>query len=123
MKKIQVLNRTKALTTPLRADYCEKFFCKLRGLSWRSMLLKENALIIAENAESKLGASIHMMGMFFDLGIVWLNSKFEVVDAQAAYRWRSFLLPGSPAQFIIELHLERLNEFAIGDQIEFKDIH
>ena len=123
MKKVQILNNTKNLVNPLNAEYCDKFACKLRGLSWRSNLAQRNALIIAESAESKVGASIHTMGMFFDLGIVWLDSNFEVVDAQKAYRWRSFLLPHKPAQYIIELHPHRHSEFSIGDQIEFKDLH
>jgi uncharacterized membrane protein (UPF0127 family) len=123
MKKRLILNNTKSLSSPLTADYCNKFVCKLLGLSWRSNLAQEKALVIVEKSESKVGASIHMMGMLFDLGIVWLNSNFEVVDMQEAYRWRSFLLPRNPAQYIIELNPNRLNEFSIGDQIEFKDLH
>lgn len=65
--------------------------------------------------------SIHMLGMFFDLGIVWLDDKKRVVDARPAYRWRSFLQPAKAARYVIECALDRISEFQIGDQIDFED--
>lgn len=122
MKEVQIVNHSQSLTTPLIAAFCESFYCRLLGLSWRSSLANEHALVIVESAESRVGSSIHMLGMFFDLGIVWLNKEMEVVDARIAYRWRSFLLPAKPAQYVIELGLERIGEFSLGDKIEFKTL-
>jgi len=122
MKEVQIINRSRSLIAPLVASYCERFSCKLLGLSWRSNLTNESALIIAESTESRVGSAIHMMGMFFDLGIVWLNREMEVVDKREAYRWRSFLIPAKPAQYVIELGLERIEEFTLGDKIKFETL-
>lgn len=120
MKDVQVHNRSRPLASPLHAGYCAQFGCKLRGLSWRAKLAQGRGLILAEAAESRMGTSVHMLGMFFDLAIVWLDKDLEVVDLRAARRWRSFLRPRKPAQYVIEFGLDRLEEFAIGDQIEFE---
>ena len=120
MKQVHINNLSQGLASPLAAQLCERFICKLIGLSWRSSLGSDRALIIAGKTESRMGSSIHMLGMFFDLGIVWLNSEMEVVDLRQAFRWRSFLLPAKFAQYVIELPIERLEEFAIGDRIKFE---
>ena len=122
MKEVRINNLSQSLAAPLVADFCERFFCKLAGLSWRSSLASDRALIIVGDSESRVGSSIHMLGMFFDLGIVWLNKELQVVDLRPAFRWRSFLLPGKAAQYVIELRIERLGEFAIGDKIEFETL-
>ena len=122
MKEVRINNVSHDLATPLVAQFCERFICKLIGLSWRSSLASDRALILAGKTEGRMSSSIHMLVMFFDLGIVWLNNEMEVVDLRQAIRWRSFLLPAKIAQYVIELDPARLGEFAIGDRIEIETI-
>ena len=61
-----------------------------------------------------------MLGMFFPLTVVWLNEKYQVVDVQKAYPWRSFIVPEQAAKYVIECGLSRFDEFAIGDQISLE---
>lgn len=82
----------------------------------------DEALLMAEAAESRMNTAIHMLGMAFDLGIVWLDGELRVVDARPAKRWRSFLMPRKPARYVLECRPERLEEFQIGDQLELKDL-
>lgn len=63
-----------------------------------------------------------MLGMSFDLSIVWLNSDLCVVDLGKARRWRSFLAPRKPARYVLECGASRFEEFQIGDQLAFEDI-
>jgi len=63
-----------------------------------------------------------MIGMFFDLGIIWLNNEMEVVDLRPARRWRSFLLPKIAARYVMEIDIERIGEFSLGDKIEFESL-
>ena len=58
--------------------------------------------------------------MAFDLAIVWVDSQMRVIDIRLAKKWRSFLIPNQPAQFVIECSADRLDEFALGDQIAFE---
>jgi len=55
-----------------------------------------------------------------DLAIIWINSDYVVVDKQIAQRWRPAYVPRLPACYILELSTEWLNEFQIGDRIEFE---
>jgi uncharacterized membrane protein (UPF0127 family) len=121
MRQVQILNRSKPLQTPLIADYADSFASKLRGLAWRRSLPADRAMILAEKAASRLGAGIHMLGMFFDLTIVWLDDEMTVVDVARARRWRSFVFPRRPARFVIECTTSRHEDFRIGDQLHFED--
>ncbi|MEX2143325.1 MAG: DUF192 domain-containing protein [Anaerolineales bacterium] len=123
MRQVSILNNTHPLRTPLTAGYCDRFLCRLRGLMLRSQLPTDRGLVLVENAESRLNAGIHMLGMAFDLGIVWLDNNRQVVDIQKARRWRSFLIPRIAARYVIEFHAKRLEEFHLGDQIVFEETH
>lgn len=122
MPRVHIRNRSRALRQPLSAAYCASFLCKLRGLSWRRELPLDDGLLMVEAGESRLNTAIHMLGMAFDLAIVWLDSELRVVDVQAARRWRSFLTPRKAARYVLECRLERLEEFQLGDQLDLQDI-
>jgi uncharacterized membrane protein (UPF0127 family) len=53
-----------------------------------------------------------------DLTVVWINSAFDVVDVTLARRWRPLYVPREPASYVLELHLERLQDFKIGDKVQ-----
>ena len=122
MRVVNIINQTRPLSLPLVADYCESFLCKLRGLSFRLHLPAARGLVLVDKAESRVNAAVHMVGMNFDLGIVWLDRDLVVVDLGLARRWRSILAPSEPAQYVIEFAALRLQEFAPGDQIAFEEI-
>jgi len=64
-----------------------------------------------------------MLGMAFDLSIIWLDASLKVVDARRARRWRSFLFPRKAARYVLEFHASRIEEFHIGDQLAFEEDH
>lgn len=122
MRQVNIQNKTRNLKAGLTADYADSFASKLRGLAWRRALPAGRGLVLVEGRQSRLGTGIHMLGMSFDLAIVWLDSQLYVVDVQLARRWRSFLLPGRPARYVIECAVSRYEEFQIGDQLAFENI-
>lgn len=122
MRKVTIHNRTRPFQSPLQAGFADGFFAKLRGLAFRRQLAAGEGLVLAEPAESRAGASIHMLGMAFDLCVVWLDSDLKVVDLKIARRWRSVLLPRTAARYVIECAPSRYAEFHLGDQIAFEDI-
>jgi len=73
--------------------------------------------LLVQSRESRIDAGIHMLFMRFDIAVIWLNSHFQVVDVQQAKRWQPMLLPKSPAMYVLEAHVDRLNDFQIGDQL------
>lgn len=121
MRHVEIQNLTRPLAGPLRAAVAASFGAKLRGLMFRRTLGVGEGLLLAEPAESRAGASIHMFFMHFDLCVVWLDSELHVVDVQHAHRWRSMLMSAKPARYVLECSPSRYAEFEIADQIAFKD--
>ena len=121
MKQVIVQNLDHAQNKPVRAVYCDSFACRLRGLTFRRRLDVEQGLLLVQSRDSRVDASIHMLGVFIDLGIIWINSNGQVVDICLARRWRLAYIPKHPAQYILEIHPDRLNYFNVGDKVRFED--
>jgi uncharacterized protein len=121
MKTIQLTNKTRPLSTPLHAIYCESFLCRLRGLMFRSSLGADKGLLLVEGRDSRVDTAIHMLFVFMDLAVIWINSEQVVVDTVLAHTWRPAYAPHKPARYILEIHPNRLNDFQIGDVIEFQN--
>lgn len=120
MKIVEIENRSRPLSAPLYAEYCQTFFCKLAGLAFRRRLPPDRALILVQSKENRVDSAVHMFGMAFDLAIVWLDSNLLVKEVRHARRWRSIIVPRYPARFVVECGLSRLDDFAVGDQLALK---
>ena len=86
---------------------------------FRSRLAHEQGLLLVEARDSRLDTSIHMLFVFMDLAVIWINSENRVVDSVLARSWRPVYAPHQPAKYILEIHPDRLDEFKIGDRVEF----
>jgi uncharacterized membrane protein (UPF0127 family) len=122
MKTIRIENKRLPLASSLHAIYCDSFLCRLRGLMFRSSLPQEEGLLLVEGHDSRIDTSIHMLFVFMDLAVIWINSNNSVVDVVLARSWRPVYLPRQAAKYILEIHPDRLNEFKIGDQVEFQNV-
>ncbi len=120
MQFIAIRNLSRPLTQPLSVRYCERFLCRLRGLMFQRKLAPTEGLLLADARANRLNAGIHMLGMLFDLSILWLDGNLNVVDKAIARPWRSFLFPRRPARYVIECAVSRYEEFQIGDQLAFE---
>jgi len=119
MRVIKITNLTHPLTRPLKADYCQSFWCRLRGLTFRKTLPPDWGLLLVQARENQRDAAIHMFFMQVDLAVVWINAAGKVVDVRPAYKWKSMIVPKAPAKFVLELPLERLADFQIDDEVVF----
>ena len=122
MKTILIENKNTPLPAPLQAIYCDSFICRLRGLMGRSSLAPAEGLLLVEARDSRVDTSIHMLFVYMDLAVIWINSGYSVVDTILARSWRPVYAPRQPARYILEIHPSRLNEFTIGDQVEFQNV-
>jgi uncharacterized membrane protein (UPF0127 family) len=93
----------------------------LRGLMFRSNLPQAEGLLLVEARDSHIDTSIHMLFVYMDLAVIWINSAYTVVDTVLARSWRPAYAPRRAARYILEIHPSRLNEFTIGDQVEFQN--
>ena len=121
MKYVTISNLTREQTKPILAKYCQSFFCQLRGLMFTRNLANNQGLLLVQSSDSRLNASIHMMFMWMDLAVVWIDSKYKVVDVVLARRWKLAYLPKKPARYVLEASVANLNNFQIGDEVRFDD--
>ena len=85
--------------------------------------LPENTgLLLVQSAESRINSSIHMMFMWMDLAIIWINSECQVVDLVMARRWKLAYFPKQPARYVLETGVANLSSYQIGDQLRFDEI-
>lgn len=90
---------------------------------FRRSLDPDEGLLLVQKRENRTESAIHMLFMFIDLTVVWINTAHQVVDVKYAKRWRLMYAPQSPARYVLELPAERLDEFKIGDQLHFDEPH
>lgn len=102
-----------------RARWCDSFGSKLRGFTLRRTLAPDDGLVLVQSGESRINSAIHMLFVFFDLGIVWVNDAGEVVDTALARPWRLHYAPRAPARYVVEAHPDVLSQVQIGDSIRF----
>jgi uncharacterized membrane protein (UPF0127 family) len=122
MKQVLVNNLSRQVEQPVKAVYCTSFLCRLRGLMFRRMLSDLEGLLLVQSKDSRVDSSIHMMFMRFDIGVLWINQAFEIVDVCLARQWRPAYFPKYPARYTLEMRPERLNDYQIGDKVQFDEI-
>ncbi len=120
-KTITIGNRNRKIEGALRIKYCDTFFTQLRGLTFRSRLPRDEGLLLVGRRDSRLDSSIHMLFVPFDLSVIWINSKMQVVGKVLAKSWRPAYFSKQPARYVLEIHHERWGDFEVGDGVEFKD--
>jgi uncharacterized membrane protein (UPF0127 family) len=121
MHIVEIRNLNNPLTHPIQAKYCDRFLCQFRGLMFRRSLASDEGLLMVQKRENRSESTIHMLFMFLDLAVVWINADHQVVDAKFAQRWRLMYAPKTPAKYVLELTADRLDEFKIGDQLKFNE--
>lgn len=106
----------------LQIKYCASFLCRLRGLTFRREISPTEGLLLVQKRDSRLDASIHMLAVSFDLAIIWIDSSMTVVDKVLAKSWHLSYAPKNKAQYILEIHPDRWDDFDIGNKVKFEDI-
>ncbi|MCA9872548.1 MAG: DUF192 domain-containing protein [Anaerolineales bacterium] len=104
-----------------RLKWCDSFGSKLRGFTFRRSLSLDDGLVLVEKSDNRFNTAIHMLFVFFDLGVIWINEAGEVVDAVVAKPWRPSYVPQAPACYVIELHPSLLGQVQVGDHLQFLD--
>jgi uncharacterized membrane protein (UPF0127 family) len=119
---VTLRNRSNAAIRPVQAVWCESFLSKLRGYTFRHSLSPDEGLLLVERRDSRLDTSIHMMFVWTDLTVVWIDSYNLVVDTVLAKAWGPFYASSQPARYILEIHPERFGEFKVGDVVDFDHV-
>ena len=100
-----------------RVRYCSSFVCRLRGLTFRSRLREGEGLLLVGDRQGRAYATIHMMFVFFPIGVVWLDDESRVVDKRLARPFQLICAPARPARDILEGPPELLERVRTGQQL------
>lgn len=119
---IHIHNLDASKQQQLKIKYCQTFFCKLRGLMLQPRIAPDKGLLFVYGRNSRVDTSIHMLFMNFDIAVIWINSSMQVVDKVLAKRWKLAYAPKDGAQYVLEAHPDRLDEFEIGNKVQFDDV-
>ena len=98
---------------------CASFLCRLRGLTFRRALGKDEGLLLVGHRASRADTAIHMFFVFFPIAAIWLDGDGRVVDAQLARPFRPLYVPRAPAIDVLEGPPALLDSVQIGDQLRF----
>jgi uncharacterized membrane protein (UPF0127 family) len=119
-----MIARLKNLTHPqaisFEVKYCASFMTKLQGLMFKKRLDPYSGVLLVESQDSVINTTIHMLFMNFDICTVWIDRSGSVVDVQIAKRWHLMYKPKKPACLVLETHCQHVNDFQIGDKIEYE---
>jgi hypothetical protein len=119
LRHITIINLSRGGSALAGVKYCDDFFSRLKGFTFRRELRDNEGLVLAEKRNSKLDTSIHMFFVWTDLAVFWVNSNMVVVDKKLAKSWHPYYVSQSPAQYVVELHPRQLDVFQIGDKLDF----
>jgi uncharacterized membrane protein (UPF0127 family) len=120
MRQVLVRNLSCTEARPVSAVYCASFFCRLRGLTFRKQIDAEAGVLLVQGRDSRVDAAIHMLFVFMDLGVAWINEAGAVVDTCLAKAWRPFYAPRQPARYVLEMNPARLVDYHVGDRVRFE---
>ncbi len=87
---------------------------RARGFMFRRKLEPGEALLFVNPCESVADAAIHMLFVGMPLGVVWMDSGWQVVDTMLAQPWRVHYAPRRPAKYILEGEPGLLEGMVIG---------
>jgi uncharacterized membrane protein (UPF0127 family) len=118
MKFVIITNLSNNLAIPLRLGICESFFSRFNGLMNAKTISNDGGLFFVNSTEDVLNAAIHMFFMNFDISIFWVDANGRIVDKILARKWKTIAAPSKAAKYILETHVDRFQEYNIGDFLE-----
>jgi uncharacterized membrane protein (UPF0127 family) len=122
LRYVLIHNTTRPSNQSVLARYCTSFLCRLRGFTFRRELGLDEAMLLVQSKDSRLDAAIHMIAVWTDLGVVWINNSGDVVDLCIAQAWHPFYIPSRPARYVLEMASGRLGAFQAGDKVKIEEI-
>lgn len=117
----KIINLTNKNFRPFRVKYCDDFISRLRGFTFRKDIHSDEGLILAEKRDSRMDTSIHMLFVWTDLAVFWVDSTMTVVDKALAASWHPYYASKVPAKYVIELAPSNMDFLQVGDKVEFNN--
>ncbi|MEM4244913.1 MAG: DUF192 domain-containing protein [Candidatus Nanoarchaeia archaeon] len=95
-------------------------FARGFGLRFRKPK-KDHAIVLTSNSESVSGSSIDMFFVFYPIDVLWLDSKFRIVDVKTNLKpFSGITKPKFPAKYVVELPAGTVEDSIVGGRVVFK---
>ncbi len=116
---VEVFNASRSRLVLDQVRWCESMLCRSVGLMFRRSLGNHSGLLLVQRARDAVSAGIHMMFVFFPLGVLWLEQDGKVVDSVLAKPWRVYV-PKERAYYILEGPPRILDDVSVGEVLEIR---
>ena len=116
-----LFNKTRRKKIIEKTKNAKTFFQKFRGLMFESEKNFNYGLIFFLENESRINATIHMLFVFFQIDVVYLDKNKKVVDV--VKNLQPFVLSCTPkkaAKYFIELPNGKAKNVSIGNKLEWE---
>ena len=104
------------------ARWCDSFASRLRGFTLKRELQPGEGLVLVEKRESRVNTAIHMLFVYFDLGVLWADAEGRIVDKRIARPWRLSYTPQAAAQYVVEGAPQLVDQVEVGDHLRFIEL-
>ena len=102
-----------------RVRFADSYLAKAKGLMFERRERFDYALVFPFGGETRLGASIHMLFVFFPIAAVYLDSKKRVVDIAVLKPFALNYTPKKPAAYLVEMPVRRAAGIELGDELDW----
>ncbi len=89
------------------------------GLMFSRRLPPKECVILQITKPSRLNSSVHMLFVFQELDIIFLDEDYKIVDMVRLKPFTFLYFPRKAAKYIIETNDKIINKVSIGDTIEW----
>ncbi len=92
---------------------------RARGLMFKAENNFDYALVFEWKKLGRATRSLHMLFVFFEIGVLFLDEKKRVVEKAVLKPWRLNYTPRHACQTIIVLPKELISKVKIGDKLQW----
>ena len=93
---------------------------RMKGLMFENENRFNYALVFEFPNESKIGASLHMLFVFFPIDVLFLDKNKIVVDKATLEPFTPNYTPKKAAKFVIELPKGKAKTVKLGQKVEWQ---
>ena len=108
----------KKITAKVRV--ADTSFKRFKGLMLERGKNFDYALVFLLPRETRAGASLHMLFVFFPIDVLFLDAGKKVVDKATLHPWALNYTPKKAAKFIVELPAGKASQVKLGEKIGWK---
>lgn len=115
-----LFNSTTGKTIVAKTRLAEGPLGLLKGLMMEEKKNFDYALVFELPIETRIGASVHTVLVFFPIDIVFLDAQKKVVDKATLHPWMLNYTPRQAAKYFIEMPHGKAEGIKIGDRLEWQ---